>query len=62
MGLKGLVEQPKTLLKARQAGVGLSSAGKFVPTYRLIFNRHPPEFAKCSPVSNRYKKNMVKKV
>ena len=36
MGLKGLVEQPWTLLKARQAGVGLSSDGKFVHTYRVI--------------------------
>ena len=50
MGLKGLVEQPKTLRKARQAGVGLSSAGKFVPMYICT------EFAKCSLVINRYKK------
>ena len=41
MGLKGLVEQPWTLLKARQAGVGLSSAGKFVPMYMVIFELVP---------------------
>ena len=44
MGLKGLVEQPWTLIKARQAGVGLSSDGKFVPIYMVTFNWYPPEF------------------